>query len=103
VPVLTCIGATFAQRVAASLLLQVDLGEGVCADIGRYVETAVALATDPARRRALHERLVAQRPITPLFDGARFARDIENLYDRMWARAIAGLPPDHLPASEATA
>jgi hypothetical protein len=28
----------------------------------------------------------------------RFARDIEALYERMWARAVAGLPPEHLPA-----
>ena len=34
----------------------------------------------------------------PLFDGARFARDIEALYERMWARAVAGLPPEHLAA-----
>jgi predicted O-linked N-acetylglucosamine transferase (SPINDLY family) len=33
-----------------------------------------------------------------LFDGAGFARDIEALYRRMWARAAAGLPPEHLAA-----
>lgn len=105
VPVVTCIGPTFAQRVAASLLVQVGLDDVICADVDRYVETAVTLAADPTPRRALHERLVAQRRVSPLFDGVRFARDIERLYDRMWARAVAGLPPDHLHASlpEATA
>ena len=28
-----------------------------------------------------------------------FARDIEALYQRMWARAAAGHLPDHLPAA----
>jgi predicted O-linked N-acetylglucosamine transferase (SPINDLY family) len=98
VPVLTCLGATFAQRVAASLLHQVGLDELVCTDATTYVAAAVALATDPARRAALQAHLVAQRSASPLFDGARFARDIEALYLRMWERAAAGLPPEHLPA-----
>jgi hypothetical protein len=46
----------------------------------------------------LREHLHAQRSTSPLFDGAAFARDIEALYQRMWARAVAGLPPLHLPA-----
>ena len=29
-----------------------------------------------------------QRGSSPLFDGTRFARDIEALYERMWARAV---------------
>jgi hypothetical protein len=33
-----------------------------------------------------------------LFDGARFARDIEALYRRMWSRAISGAPAEHLAA-----
>jgi protein O-GlcNAc transferase len=99
VPVLTCIGATFAQRVAASLLHQVELDELVCPDAASYVDAAVALASDPARRAALREHLVAQRSASPLFDGARFARDIEALCLRMWERAAAGLPPEHLPAA----
>jgi len=49
----------------------------------------------------LRAQLVAQRS-SPLFDGVRYARDIEALYQRMWARAIAGLPPEHLPAAAAT-
>jgi hypothetical protein len=32
-------------------------------------------------------------------NGERFARDIEALYDRMWERAVAGLPPEHLSAA----
>jgi len=56
------------------------------------------LAASPQRRAALRARLVAQRA-APLFDGVRFARDIEALYERMWARAVAGLPPEHPSAA----
>ena len=29
-------------------------------------------------------------------DGVTIAREIESLYERMWERAVAGLPSDHL-------
>ncbi len=98
VPVVTLQGATFAQRVAASALHTVGLAELVCADVPAYSRAVIALAHNAPRRAALHEHLHAQRGTSPLFDGAAFARDIEALYQRMWARAVAGLPPEALPA-----
>ena len=103
VPVVTVHGATFAQRVAASLLHQVGLDELVCDNAAGYVAQVMALAGDALRRAALRTHLVAQRSTSPLFDGVAFARDIEALYRRMWARAVAGLPPQHLPAQRGAA
>jgi predicted O-linked N-acetylglucosamine transferase (SPINDLY family) len=98
VPPVTLIGETFAQRVAASLLHASGLPELVCRDVAQYEQTALQLAAQPALREALRARLVAQRAGHPLFDGVRFARDIEALYERMWTRAVAGLPAEHLAA-----
>lgn len=98
VPVVTLIGQTFAQRVAASLLATVGQPQLVCQDRQAYVDAVVALAQDAPRRADLRAALAQQRGSSPLFDGARFAHAIEALYDRMWARAVAGLPPEHLPA-----
>jgi len=98
VPPVTLIGETFAQRVAASLLLASGTPELVCRDVAHYEQTIVQLALQPASRQSLRGRLIAQRAGHPLFDGVRFARDIEALYERMWTRAVAGLPPEHLPA-----
>ncbi|MCE9661120.1 MAG: hypothetical protein K8R60_21535 [Burkholderiales bacterium] len=100
VPVVTIEGRTFAQRVASSLLRTSGLPELVSADVDAYRATVVALARDPARRAALRERLQTARSSNPLFDGARFARDIEQLYRRMWQRALAGDRPEHLPAAD---
>ena len=97
-PVVTIKGATFAQRVAASVLHAVGLDELVCDDVPAYTQQVVTLAHDAPRRAALREHLHTQRAASPLFDGAAFARDIEALYRRMWVRAAAGLPPEHLPA-----
>jgi predicted O-linked N-acetylglucosamine transferase (SPINDLY family) len=98
VPVVTQIGATFAQRVAASLLHAVELDELVCSDTAAYQACVLALARDPLRRAALRARLQAQHASSLLFDGRSFARDIEALYRRMWERAVAGLAPAPLPA-----
>ena len=98
VPPVTLIGETFAQRVAASLLHASGLPELVCRDVAHYEGTVLQLAAQPALRAALRARLVAQRAGHPLFDGVRFAGDIEALYERMWARAVAGLPAEHLAA-----
>jgi len=98
VPVVTVQGRTFAQRVAASLLHTIGLDELIATDVAAYSALVVALAGDAPRRAALRDELVARRHRTPLFDGAAFAADIEALYRRMWARAVAGQPPAHLPA-----
>ena len=98
VPVVTIEGRTFAQRVAASLLRSSGLPELVCGDVDAYRATVVALASDPDRRAALRERLQAGRSTNRLFDGEAFAADIEQLYRRMWQRAVAGERPEHLPA-----
>lgn len=99
VPVVTLRGRTFAQRVAASLLHTVRLDDLVCADRDAYRAQVLALCADPARRGALREHLHAQRATSALFDGRRFARDIEALYLRMWERAANGENPAHLPAA----
>lgn len=98
VPVLTIKGRTFAQRVAASILSTAGLPDLICGDVASYVERALALGRDAQARQALRQRIDHQRMVTPLFDGARIARDLEALYARMWQRAVDGLPPDHLAA-----
>ena len=98
VPVVTLRGATFAQRVASSLLHTAGLDDLVTSDVDAYRDTVLALAADPARRERIKAHLVEQRYANALFDGKRFARNIERLYRRMWARCISGARPEHLAA-----
>ena len=100
-PLLTLRGGTFASRVAASLDHSVGFDALVTASVSEYEELAVALAEDRARLAALREALAAVLPTTPLFDAARFARDIEHLYGRMHARRLAGLAPADLAPESA--
>ncbi|HWG04468.1 MAG TPA: tetratricopeptide repeat protein, partial [Beijerinckiaceae bacterium] len=100
-PVLTALGATFASRVAASLLTTIGLPELIAADLDTYADLAVALAADRARLKEIRDKLAANRLTTPLFDSALYARHIEAAYGRMAERLRAGLPPDHFEVPNA--
>jgi predicted O-linked N-acetylglucosamine transferase (SPINDLY family) len=92
-PVLTCMGNTFAGRVAASVLYAVGLPELVTKSLSEYETVALSLARDPARLAAIKAKLLRNRETEPLFDTARFTRDLESAYVRMCERQQAGLPP----------
>ena len=93
VPFLTTPGESFASRVGASLLNAIGLPELIAISTEAYAETAVALATDPARLEGLKRKLAGNRQAAPLFDTARFVRALEAAYREMWDRREAGLPP----------
>jgi predicted O-linked N-acetylglucosamine transferase (SPINDLY family) len=97
-PVVTWSGRTFASRVAGSLLRTLGFAELVCADVAGYEAMALDLARDVQRRHRLRHEIEASRLTSPLFDGALKARQLESLYERMWERAMRGLPPAHLCA-----
>ena len=93
-PVLTCPTATFAGRVAASLLTALDLRELIAPTPEAYETLAVALAGDAQRLTAIREKLARNRFSSPLFDTATYTRHLEAAYTQVHARALAGLAPD---------
>jgi len=101
VPIVTCPGETFASRVAASLCHAAGLVETVVGSLAEYEALALRLARDPDRLRALRERLRADSKDAPLFDSARYAAHLEDLFERMHARARQGLAPEALRADPA--
>lgn len=96
VPVLTCIGNTFAGRVAASLLRAADLPDLVTFNLKEYRAKALNLASHPELLQALRQRLALARGTAPYFDMTGFTRHLEGLYQRMWHRHKEGLQPDTL-------
>ena len=79
-PVLTQLGATYPGRVAASLVTAAGLPELVTHSTKEYESLALALARDPARMKTLRDRLATNRATAPLFDTARFTRNLEAVY-----------------------
>ena len=92
-PVLTCSGASFPSRVGASLLQAVGLPELITEDLVAYEAQALRLATEPGLLPGLRARLAAQRQTAPLYDTARYTRDLEAAFTTMVQRARDGQAP----------
>jgi len=86
VPTITRVGDTCVGRGTLSQLTQVGLGDLAAGSDTGFVETAVALARDPARLATLRRELRGRLERSPLMDGGRFARHIEAAYRFAWER-----------------
>ena len=102
-PVLTCAGATFAGRVAGSIIRAAGLPELVTQSPAEYEALAMALAREPRRLAALRGRLDAGRRSLPLFDMRRRVCELESLYGRMVARWRSGTCAEPLGSDDAAA
>jgi len=95
-PILTCIGESFASRVAASLLNAIELPELITTTQEEYEAIAIELATNPVKLKAIKDKLERNRLTTALFDTPRFTKHIEAAYTQMYERYKADLPPDNI-------
>lgn len=92
-PVVTTLGSSFVSRVSASLLATIGLSDLVAPTEDAYCDLAIALARDPAKLAALRARVAVGLKTSPLFDSARFVRNLETAYETMWRHREAGALP----------
>jgi predicted O-linked N-acetylglucosamine transferase (SPINDLY family) len=95
-PVLTCLGETFAGRVAASLLKAVGLPELITTSLEDYEALALKLARDLVLLDTIKEKLARNSGTHPLFDTPLYTKHLEAAYEAMYQRHKTGLPPDHI-------
>ena len=92
-PVITLLGRHFASRVSASLLTAIGVPELITTSLEDYEALALRLGRDKNAREAIAERIRLNRATMPLFDTARFTRNLERAFEEMvniWQR---GEPP----------
>jgi predicted O-linked N-acetylglucosamine transferase (SPINDLY family) len=92
-PVLTCVGKTFAGRVAGSLLQAIGLSDLITGSLSQYEALALSLATQPQKLAEVRRKLEGNKSGMPLFDVVRFTRNIEASYTRMWKAWCSGQEP----------
>jgi predicted O-linked N-acetylglucosamine transferase (SPINDLY family) len=95
-PLLTCMGSTFAGRVAGSLLHAVGLPELATENLADYEALAFKLAATPALLADLRAKLAGNRTTHPLFDTERFRHHLESAYVEMYECWSRGLAPEHI-------
>ena len=93
-PVVTCLGRTFASRVGGSLCRATGLEALVADSLEDYERLALELAGDPARLAGIKSRLAEGRMSHPLFDPDLYRRGVEAAFTTMWERHRAGQPPE---------
>jgi protein O-GlcNAc transferase len=94
-PVLTCMGESFASRVAASLLNAIGLPELITNNQEQYEALAIELALNPEKLGTIKQRLDKNRLTSPLFDTDLLTKHLEAAYTQMYERYHADLPPEH--------
>ncbi len=94
-PVLTCLGRTFAGRVAASLLKAADLDEFIATSLEDYEARAHSLVREPNLLASAKGTLSHNRGVTKLFDTAGFTGHLEAAYHEMWQAYQLGRGPVH--------
>ena len=76
-----------------SLVTALGCEELIAPSLEAYESMALRFAREPDLLRDMKQKLARNRDIMPLFDTARFARDLEKAYITMWERARAGMSP----------
>jgi len=103
VPIVTRPGATFASRVATSLLHAVGLGQLSVDSPAAYRDLAVRIARSPPELQSLKETLQLARRRSALFDTHGYCRQLEAAFKEIVARNRRGEPPSPVRLARLTA
>jgi len=93
-PVLTCVGNSFAGRVAASLLTGLGMPELVTANLEEYALRALTLANSSSLLAEVRAKLEHRRTSRPLFDTDLYRQHLESAYSTLCERQRRGESPE---------
>jgi protein O-GlcNAc transferase len=100
VPVIAIQGSHFASRVSSSLLHALGIPELVADCLEEYEKLAVRLASHSSELNDVRHKLNINRLESPLFDTARFVRNLERAYSEMWRIFLEGRAPAPIKVPE---
>jgi predicted O-linked N-acetylglucosamine transferase (SPINDLY family) len=84
IPIVTRVGEQFAARNSYTMMMNVGVTEGIAWSDEEYVEWGVRLGKDEKLRQEIVWKLRKSRQTSPLWNGKKFAREMENAYQQMW-------------------
>lgn len=90
IPLVTRVGEQFAARNSYTMMMNAGITEGIAWSDEEYVEWGVRLGKDAVLRQQVAWKLRQSRQTAPLWNGKQFTRHMENAYEQMWERYMAG-------------
>ena len=89
VPVLSLRGSRFMSRMGETLLMNAGLPDWIAEDAEHYVQLAVSRASDRTSLVRLRAGALREQVLTSaLMNTTRFARDVEQTFQDMWAHWV---------------
>jgi predicted O-linked N-acetylglucosamine transferase (SPINDLY family) len=83
VPTITMEGGTMLSRQGMALMSAAGMQEWVTHSVDDYVKLALDVCADPSRVANMRQSIRHTVKASPLFDARRFARDFEDMLERM--------------------
>jgi predicted O-linked N-acetylglucosamine transferase (SPINDLY family) len=84
IPLVTRVGEQFAARNSYAFMNNLGITEGIARTDAEYINWGIRLGTDENLRASITNRLIKSRQTSPLWQGERFAREMEKAYQQMW-------------------
>jgi predicted O-linked N-acetylglucosamine transferase (SPINDLY family) len=89
IPLVTRVGEQFAARNSYSMMINAGITEGIAWNDDEYIEWGVRLGTDQNLRKEVAWKLRESRQKAPLWNGTKFAKEMENAYEQMWLKHVS--------------
>jgi protein O-GlcNAc transferase len=98
-PVLTCLGDSYAGRMAASLLNSLQIPELITNNLDEYLNLAIELGKNPQKITKLKNRIELNRNNTPLFNSELFVNHLENAFHQIYENYFNDISFEHIYAN----
>ena len=95
-PMLTLKGQSYQSRMGASILNAVNLPELIANTPEEYEATAIEIAMNPDKLKAIKNKLARNLSTAPLYNTVLFTKNLEIAYTDMYEKYHKGLEPDHI-------
>jgi predicted O-linked N-acetylglucosamine transferase (SPINDLY family) len=98
-PVLTCMGESFASRMCSSILTSINLPELITNNQNDYENKAIDFANNPEKLVAIKNKLITNKSTAPLFNCEILTRNLEQGYLDAFKSFADGAPISHIYVS----
>jgi len=84
IPMVTRVGEQFVSRNGYTMMMNAGITEGIAWNAAEYVEWGVRFGKEPLLRQEVSWKLKQSRKTSPLWNGRKFAQEMEKAYTQMW-------------------